>query len=89
MKTELDVHIEDYDKNRWQDDFVANNSNHEQPGDPVKLSRLVYEVSTSANPPLHLPVGKDGVETVEGLINKLEEDLKDWKEKSVNTNFEE
>lgn len=89
MRTELDIHIEDYDENRWQDGFVANNSNHEQPGDPVKLSKLVYEVSKSLNPPLHLPVGKDGVETVKSLINKLEEDLKGWKEKEINTSFEE
>ncbi len=89
MKTELDIHIKDYDSFRWQDDFVKNNSNHEQPGDPVKLSKLVYEVSKSLNPPLHLPVGKDGVETVESLINKLEKDLKDWKEKEINTSFEE
>lgn len=89
MRTELDIHIEDYDSFRWQDDFVKNNSNHEQPGDPVKLSKLIFEVSKTDNPPLHLPVGKDGVETVESLINKLEADLKDWKEKGIDTSFEE
>ena len=47
MGTDLDIHIKDYDKNRWQDDFVKNNSNHEQPGNPTKLGELVYEVSQS------------------------------------------
>lgn len=88
MRTELDIHIEDYDNFRWQDDFVKNNSNHEQPGDPTKLSELIYEVSNTATPPLHLPVGKDAVETIESLENKLKEDVDNWKDKASKTSFD-
>ncbi len=88
MKTELDIHIKDYDSFRWQDDFVKNNSNHEQPGDPAKLSELIYEVSNTANPPLHLPIGKDAVETIESLENKLKEDVDNWKDKASKTSFD-
>ncbi len=88
MRTELDIHIEDYDSFRWQDNFVKNNSNHEQPGDPTKLSELVYEVSNTAIPPLHLPVGKDAVETIESLENKLKEDVDNWKDKASKTSFD-
>ena len=87
MRTEEDIHIADYDKTRWQDDFVASNSNHEQPGDPVKLSELIYEVSNTDNPPLHLPVGKDAVDTMETLINTLTTDVNNWKDKASNTRF--
>lgn len=75
MNTEADFHIADYDTVRRQNDFVKNNSNHEQPGDPVKLSELIYEVSSTENPPLHLPVGEDAVASVEGPIEKLTEDV--------------
>lgn len=88
MRTELDIHIEDYDSFRWQDDFVKNNSNHEQPGDPAKLSELIYEVSNTVNPPLHLPVGKDAVETIENLENKLKEDVDNWKDAGSKTSFD-
>lgn len=88
MRTELDIHIEDYDNFRWQDDFVKNNSNNEQPGDPAKLSELIYEVSNTAKPPLHLPVGKDAVETIENLENKLKEDVGNWKDKASRTSFD-
>lgn len=89
MKDEIDIHIEDYDKYRWQDDFVKNNSNNEQPGNPVKLSELIYEVSNSENPPLHLPVGKDAIESVEGLEKKLKEDIEIWKDRASKTGFED
>ncbi len=87
MRTEIDNHIEDYDNFRWQDDFVKNNSNHEQPGDPVKLSELIYEVSHTEKPPLHLPVGKDAVETMESLEMKLKEDVDCWRDRASKTSF--
>lgn len=87
MGIEPDIHIEDYDSNRWQDDFVKNNSNNEQPGDPVKLSELIYEVANTDNAPLHLPVGADAVNSVESYADQILEDVKVWKDKSSNTNF--
>lgn len=89
MRDEIDIHIEDYDKYRWQDDFVKSNSNNEQPGNPVKLSELIYEVSNSNNVPLHLPVGKDAIESVDGLSKKLKEDIENWKDKASSTNYNE
>lgn len=88
MRTEEDIHIADYDANRWQDDFVKNNVNNQQ-GDPVKLSRLIYEISEVSNPPLHFPVGADAVASVEGMIDKLNEDISIWKEKAGNTSYDE
>lgn len=87
MNTEADIHIADYDTARWQDDFVKNNSNHEQPGDPAKLSELIYEVSSTENPPLHLPIGADAVASAMGLAEKITEDVSKWKDKAENTNY--
>ena len=88
MKQNLDNHIKDYDNARWQNDFVKSNSNHEQPGDPKKLAKLIYEVSNSLNPPLYLPVGKDALSTVRTYIDKLESDLKDRGNKASKLDFE-
>ena len=88
MRIYEDIHIEDYDVNRWQNEFVKNNVNN-QKGDPVKLSKLIYEVSENVNPPLHLPIGADAVASVEGLIDKLNEDISAWKEKSGKTSYDE
>lgn len=71
MGIERKVYIEDYDCNRWQDDFVKNNSHNEQPGDSVRLSELIYEVSNASNPPLHLPVGEDAVNSMENYVTKI------------------
>lgn len=89
MRTEIDIHIPDYDKNRWQDDFVANNSHHEQRGNPEKLSELIYKVSSADNSPLHLPIGKDAVDTVETFITSLANDVNRWKEEAKNTEYKE
>lgn len=86
MRTEEDIHVVDYDTARWQDDFVKNNVNN-QPGDPVKLSKLIYEVSNTENPPLHLPIGADAVVSVEGLIEELTADVSKWKDKSSSTSY--
>lgn len=88
MGIEEDIHITDYDTVRWQDDFVKNNSNHEQPGDPVKLSELIYEVSSVKNPPLHLPVGADAVASAMGLAEKIAEDVSVWRDKAENTSYD-
>lgn len=88
MCTEEDIHIADYDEVRWQDEFVKNNINN-QPGDPVKLSKLIYEISEASNPPLHLPIGRDAISSVEGSIDKLRDDISVWREKSGNTNYAE
>lgn len=89
MRTEMDVHISDYDKIRWQDDFVANNSHHEQAGSPEKLSGLIYKVSAMDNPPLHLPVGKDAVDTMDTFIRSLTDDVNRWKEEANGTDYDE
>lgn len=75
MNTGMDIHITDYDAVHWQNDFVKNNSNHEQPGDPVKLSEFIYEISNVGNPPLHLLVGTDAIVSALRLAQKLTKDI--------------
>ncbi|HIT26558.1 MAG TPA: SDR family NAD(P)-dependent oxidoreductase [Candidatus Ornithoclostridium excrementipullorum] len=50
IKTDCDIHIADYDKCRWQTDFMKENSKGNQVGNPEKLGNLLYEVTYSDTP---------------------------------------
>ncbi len=86
-RTVPDIHIEDYDSNRWQNAFVKDADRREQPGDPDKLAKLIIEVSNSENPPLHLPVGADAPQVIDSLCAKLKEDTDAWRNKAIDTTF--
>ncbi|MGP1716462.1 MAG: oxidoreductase [Methylophilus sp.] len=67
-------------------DFAAS-ANHAQPGDPAKLSQAILTLADSEQPPLRLPLGSD---TVDKLIEKnrfVEQELKDWHQLAVSTDF--
>ena len=85
MCTQPDIPIVDYDKNRWQDDFMKANSNHEQAGDPNKIAKLILEVSGAEIIPLHLPVTADAVETLKDWQRGIGADIAVWGEKAAKT----
>ena len=87
IKTDYDIHIEDYDTCRWQNNFMQENSKHNQVEDPNKLAELLYEVAYSDNPPLHLSVGADAVAVLEDFGNKIKQDTTNWKDKTSKTNY--
>lgn len=86
--TQPDNHITDYDAFRWQTAFIDDARKHEQPGDPSKLASLLIEVVNADNPPLHLPVGEDAPAVLDALCEKLQADMKLWRDKSIRTSFE-
>ncbi|KAL2069909.1 hypothetical protein VTL71DRAFT_14588 [Oculimacula yallundae] len=67
--------------------------NHNQPGDPVKGSKLIVEALTGTGRcegralPLRLGMGSDYVKIVEGIMEAAKKNLGDWKELSVSTDF--
>lgn len=83
---EPDIPLADYDACRWQDGFMCGNGTN-QPGDPEQLARLVCDVVDSDVPPLHLPVGLDAVETIEGQIAKMQADVDAWRHRTTRTDF--
>lgn len=88
-KTEPDIRISDYDKCRWQDQFVRQARAYEQPGDPDKLAALLLEAAGSDNPPLHLPIGKDAVQALKTYCTGIEKDVSVWGEKASRTAFDD
>lgn len=85
--TNPDIHIADYDENRWQTAFVENARKHEQQGDPEKLAKLIIDIAECDNPPLHLAIGADAVGAADDYCAKLKEDTDIWREKALKTSF--
>jgi NAD(P)-dependent dehydrogenase (short-subunit alcohol dehydrogenase family) len=79
--------LEDYAASRAFMTDLIQKANHAQTGDPAALGRLLVEVASSESPPLHLPVGADGVDAMEELQRSLAQDLDVWRERSVATAY--
>lgn len=56
-----------------------------QPGDPAKLAKVVVELAAAENPPLHLPVGKDSLESYRTNSAKVSEEIEAWADKFTPT----
>lgn len=72
---------------QYQREFVADR-NGQQLGDPVKLARILVHLSRDENPPLRLPVGSDAVEALAQKIRRLQDELEEWRELSVTTDYD-
>lgn len=58
-----------------------------QPGDPAKAAKVIIEVVNSETPPLRLPLGPVAIDAIRAKLKWVEDDIKAWEEKSVNTSF--
>lgn len=56
-----------------------------QPGDPEKLAAAVLALVESGNPPPQLLLGSDAVRHVSDRIERLKQEIEDWKPLSVST----
>ncbi|MFT3823931.1 MAG: oxidoreductase [Chitinophagaceae bacterium] len=56
-----------------------------QPGDPSKLAKVVVELAAVDNPPVHLPVGKDSLQTYRTSSAKVREEIEAWADKFTPT----
>ncbi len=49
-----------------------------QPGDPAKLAKVVVELTAVENPPVHLPVGLDSLQTYRTNRDKMSTEIEAW-----------
>ncbi|WP_426582145.1 oxidoreductase [Mucilaginibacter sp. R-33] len=49
-----------------------------QPGDPAKLAHVILELANTENPPLHLPVGQDSLQTYRTNRDKVSQEIEAW-----------
>jgi NAD(P)-dependent dehydrogenase (short-subunit alcohol dehydrogenase family) len=59
-----------------------------EPGDPVKLAKLVVKAVKSDNPPFRLVVGAWGMQSVGAKLDRVKTDLDAWRTESEATGFD-
>lgn len=62
-------------------------ANHGQPGDPAKFAKGILTLANAANPPLRMPFGSDTVAKIEEQNASVAEELAQWRELAVSTDF--
>jgi len=66
--------------------LAARNGN--QPGDPVKGSLAIIQLTETEHPPLRLALGKIAIGSIQNKINLLQKDLTAWEAVSASADFE-
>ena len=59
----------------------------QQLGDPKKLAEVLLKITGMSNPPLHLPLGSDSYNAILGARKKEREEMEQWKDLSLSTDF--
>lgn len=83
-----ELEIEDYMNRSQTFKNFFNEQNGKQPGDPKKLAQAITEIAHMDTPPLHFVAGKDAIEAAEDKIEKMQREIKKYKEMSENLEFE-
>lgn len=65
----------------------AEAANHAQPGNPAKLAEALLAVTNATNPPLRLALGSDAVARIEAKNSAVEQELAQWRDLSLSTDF--
>ncbi|UBZ13337.1 SDR family NAD(P)-dependent oxidoreductase [Flagellimonas marinaquae] len=60
----------------------------QQLGDPKKLAEVLLKITGMSNPPSHLPLGSDSYNAILGARKKEREEMEQWKDLSLATDFE-
>jgi NAD(P)-dependent dehydrogenase (short-subunit alcohol dehydrogenase family) len=80
--------IEDYAISAHATANIIHGYSGTQPGDPLKAARLIIEAANADTPPLYLPLGQMAIERIRGKISALQNDIRNWENKSIATAFE-
>ena len=60
-----------------------------QPGDPVRAAEAIVKAVNADTPPLHLLLGKPGLEFVRTKLNALQKNIADWEEVTLGADYPE
>jgi len=84
---ETDAAIADYAETAGKVRAMAKTVSMKQPGDPVRLARVVVELAGAAHPPLRLPLGSDTVAAIEAKHAFVSKELDAWRAIATSTDF--
>lgn len=79
--------IADYRETAGKVRDVASGLNHEQPGDPDKLAKVLVDFVDAPNPPVRLPLGSDTVAAIAAKHAADDKILAEWRPVSISTDF--
>jgi NAD(P)-dependent dehydrogenase (short-subunit alcohol dehydrogenase family) len=87
--SETAARIDDYRDTVGAMRTFAAGVNHQQPGNPEKLSKALLQLADSARPPLRLHLGSDTVARVREKNRFVEQEMASWLELSLSTDFDQ
>ena len=79
--------IDDYNATAGAVRGAAAGLNHQQPGDPERLARVLLEFADAPNPPVRLPLGSDTVAAIEAKHSADAQLLETWRTVAISTDF--
>lgn len=79
--------IADYHQTSGRMRSFAAGANHQQPGDPEALAKVLVDFVDAPNPPVRLPLGSDTVAAIEAKNAETAGILAAWRTTSVSTDF--
>jgi NAD(P)-dependent dehydrogenase (short-subunit alcohol dehydrogenase family) len=85
IKTRLE--LADYDETVGKMRAFAEAANHAQPGDPLKFAEAMLALVNAPNPPLRLALGSDTVARIEAKNRLVAQELAEWNELALSTDF--
>lgn len=56
-----------------------------EPGDPERAASAIIAVGDAADPPLHLPLGKDAVARFDNKVARVSKDIDEWRDLILST----
>ena len=67
----------------------AEAANHAQPGDPLKFAEAMLALVNAPNPPQRLALGSDTVARIEAKNRLVAQELAEWNELALSTDFKD
>ncbi|HEY1147338.1 MAG TPA: oxidoreductase [Pseudoduganella sp.] len=80
--------IEDYAETVGAMRTFAAGANHQQPGDPARLSQAMMKLVDAEKPPVRLQLGSDTVARVREKNRFVEQEMSQWLDVALSTDFE-
>ena len=81
------VEIADYAETAHARYATTSGYSGKQPGDPVRAAEAIIKVAEAENPPLHLLLGRPGLEFARQKLNALEKNIVDWEDVTLGADY--
>jgi len=81
--------LPDYDETVGKMRTFAEAANHAQPGDPVKFAEAMLALVNAPTPPQRLALGSDTVARIEAKNRLVAQELAQWNELALSTDFKD